>query len=105
MTNPAALRKQFEDELKTLSVRLKAIGEGIHAPKSADWEEQAVDSENDEVLDALDTATREKILGLRAAIKRLEAGTYGICESCDGAISPVRLEAIAWTSHCVKCAD
>ena len=104
MIEPTALRQQFEDELRTLSTRLKAIEEGIHAPKSADWAEQAVDSENDEVLDALDTATREKIDGLRSAIGKIDSGTYGVCESCDGAIGPTRLEAIAWASQCLNCA-
>ena len=105
MTDRTALRRQFEDELRALTSRLKSIERDIQAPKSADWEEQAVDSENDEVLDALDVATREKILGLRSAVEKLDAGTYGACESCGKAISAGRLEALAWASHCVNCAE
>ena len=105
MTDTPALRRQFEDELKALTNRLKSIERDIQAPKSADWGEQAVDSENDEVLDALDVATREKMTGLQSAIEKLDAGTYGLCEACGEKIGPGRLEAIAWTSHCVNCAD
>lgn len=105
MNDPTALRRQFQDELEALTTRLKAIQRDIHAPKSADWQEQAVDSENDEVLDALDVATREKIEGLRSALEKLDEGSYGVCEDCGDGIKAARLEAIPWASLCLKCAD
>lgn len=105
MTDPAELRRQFEDELRTLTSRLQAIERDIQKPKAADWEEQATDSENDEVLDALDVATREKIESLQTALVKLDEGTYGVCESCEEEITPERLEAIPWAAVCVSCAD
>jgi RNA polymerase-binding transcription factor DksA len=38
------------------------------------------------------------------ALRRIEAGTYGTCESCGQAIAKARLEAIPYTRFCVKCA-
>lgn len=36
------------------------------------------------------------------AIKKLDAGTYGFCETCEEAISEPRLEAMPATRWCVK---
>ena len=39
------------------------------------------------------------------AIERIDQGTYGICQSCHGSISPERLEAMPASIHCIKCAS
>ena len=38
-----------------------------------------------------------------AALARMQAGTYGKCQSCGRDISPERLEAIPWATHCIDC--
>ena len=40
---------------------------------------------------------------VHAALGRVSEGTYGICESCEEAISPRRLQAIPWAKYCVAC--
>ncbi len=42
---------------------------------------------------------------IEAAIERIDNGSYGRCEECGGKISKARLEAIPYTSFCVKCAS
>jgi DnaK suppressor protein len=37
------------------------------------------------------------------ALAKLEEGTYGVCDACGKAISPERLEALAWATLCVTC--
>ena len=44
---------------------------------------------------------REQIRKARAAV---EAGTYGTCEQCGGAIGASRLEARPASTRCVRCA-
>ena len=44
---------------------------------------------------------REQIRKARAAV---EAGTYGTCEQCGGAIGAARLEARPASTRCVRCA-
>ena len=105
MSDQQALRKELESQLSNLQSRLQKIAGHIQKPKSADFEEQATDSENDEVLDALDVATRDRIVGLQAALARMDSGTYGKCEGCRRAITPARLEAIPWATLCVRCAE
>jgi RNA polymerase-binding transcription factor DksA len=35
------------------------------------------------------------------ALRRLELGTYGICEECGKPIDEARLEAVPWARYCV----
>lgn len=71
---------------------------------SDDWEEQAQELENEEVLGALDDAARAEIVGIRAALDRIRQGRYGLCTSCGEAIAPRRLQALPTTPLCVDCA-
>jgi RNA polymerase-binding transcription factor DksA len=41
----------------------------------------------------------------REALRRIDQGTYGRCESCGESIAKARLEAIPFTRLCVKCAE
>ena len=41
----------------------------------------------------------------RAALARMDEGTYGQCEACGKTIAKARLEAIPYTRYCVECAD
>lgn len=47
-------------------------------------------------LDLLSKANR--------ALERVDAGTYGICETCGKAIPIERLEVLPYTTLCVECA-
>jgi RNA polymerase-binding transcription factor DksA len=40
----------------------------------------------------------------RAALSRLDAGTFGRCERCGHAISKARLDVVPYTRHCIRCA-
>jgi len=41
---------------------------------------------------------------ISAALRRVEAGTFGKCESCDKQIAAERLKALPYTRYCVTCA-
>lgn len=46
---------------------------------------------------------RSKLTSIDQALERIEQGTYGICESCEGEITPERLRAMPFTRLCVQC--
>lgn len=65
---------------------------------------------------ATDTYDREFSLGLASnerqalyelddALKKIEEGTFGICEDCKGLITKTRLKAIPHARLCVKCQE
>lgn len=41
---------------------------------------------------------------ISAALRRIDAGSFGTCESCDKAIVAERLKALPYTRYCVNCA-
>src|SRR5579864_1229206 len=42
---------------------------------------------------------------VRAALRRIDARTFGICVSCDENINPKRLAAVPWASSCIVCQE
>ena len=73
-------------------------------PVEKDFEEQAVQMENEEVLNALDAEGRATLLKIDHALKRIETGNYDICTMCDTMIPTERLRAMPYTELCVDCA-
>jgi RNA polymerase-binding transcription factor DksA len=71
---------------------------------SADSAEQAVETENDEVLDRLAESTRIELSHLDHAMHRLDGGRYGECEICGRPIGDRRLEALPEATQCARCA-
>jgi DnaK suppressor protein len=41
--------------------------------------------------------------GIRAALHRIDKGTYGICADCQEGISPKRLNALPFATYCIQC--
>ncbi len=46
---------------------------------------------------------RKLIIKIDEAVKRIDDGTYGICENCGDLISEKRLEARPVTTYCIDC--
>src|SRR5713101_7888859 len=53
---------------------------------------------------ALLEATRERLAAIDAALRRLEAGRYGVCERCGQPIGEGRLTARPAALTCIRCA-
>ncbi|MDH4037209.1 MAG: TraR/DksA family transcriptional regulator [Candidatus Krumholzibacteria bacterium] len=43
------------------------------------------------------------VIALEAALRRIDKGTYGVCEECSEKIPPRRLEAFLAARLCIKC--
>jgi RNA polymerase-binding protein DksA len=41
---------------------------------------------------------------VEAAIERLQAGTYGVCQQCGHKVGMERLQAVPYAAHCIACA-
>lgn len=48
---------------------------------------------------------REALYELDDALKKIEDGTFGICEDCKGLIAKNRLKAVPYARFCVKCQE
>jgi RNA polymerase-binding protein DksA len=108
MRNQQAIREQLAARYAEIQVRLAHITrDERHAtkPLEADFAEQAVERENDEVLAALDDSIRAEMARIERTFARMDAGEYGICEACGQAIPPKRLEALPHATRCVACEE
>ena len=61
-------------------------------------------ADHDEVVDALDGATRRDVTQIEAALRRMDAGTWRTCIRCEESIEEARLEALATVTLCRRCA-
>ena len=42
---------------------------------------------------------------VRAALRRIDEGTFGVCVHCEEEISPKRINAVPWTPYCIDCQE
>jgi len=108
MNNNNDIHKELMDKLDELTSRLSDIEKNTHhkeSPVSADFAEQATESENDEVLAALEDETSATIANIKNSLKRMEEGNYGICAVCGIDIPDERIKALPYTDKCFECAD
>jgi len=99
------IRGALLDRLAALSARLDQVERDLSQPHDPDSSEQAAEREGEEAEAALGEATLSEITAIRAAIARIDEGSYGRCVTCDGEISPQRLVAIPAASQCFDCAS
>jgi len=79
--------------------------EGIAIEKSADqMDEIQYATERDLAIRNVD---RESTLlrQVKAALRRIQNGTFGTCVDCEETISPKRLTAVPWATRCIKCQE
>ncbi len=97
------VRTQLSARLAALITRADVLEARLRAPLEADSEEQAAHLEQDDVLPHLSDAARAEAQTIRAALQRLDAGTYGRCTRCGQAIAPARLSARPEAATCMSC--
>ncbi len=92
-----AERDRVADQLRELGVDRSTYDEGFA-------DSGQVTAERGEV-EALVGSLRETFTDINDALAKLEAGTYGQCESCGQPIGDARLEAMPMARLCMACAS
>lgn len=54
-----------------------------------------------ELDEGLEEGARETLVEIEAALQRIDAGTYGVCDGCGKPIGAERLAAIPWARLCI----
>jgi len=107
MSQYQELRKELEVELREVlstNERLTDHLRNVDRTLPRDSEDLAQFLENDEVLEALEARSRDRIEELRTAIARIDSGSYNLCAACGGKIEAGRLDILPTTTLCVACA-
>lgn len=91
-------------ELEERVERLTRDQRHADEPVEKDFEEQASQRENDEVVDELLRESQRELQQIIRALARMDAEGYGVCAACGADIGEGRLNAIPEATHCIKCA-
>jgi len=99
------LRAQLEAERADLLSQLAELGVGAGAAAALTYDANFADSsqvtaEKGET-EALAATLQEALDAVDAALVRMEAGTYGLCDRCHEPIAPARLEAMPSATRCM----
>ncbi len=103
-----AYKSQLQNMRSELTHRVEALEKDIHhteEPVEKDFAEQATQSENDDVLNALDDEAKTTIIQIDNALLRIQNGNFGICEKCGNPINENRLQIIPFANLCITCAE
>jgi DnaK suppressor protein len=101
MKGIAEILKHKEQEL----VQVLRSRDGIAIEKSADpMDEIQYATERDLAIGNVDRESK-LLRQVRAALDRVNDGSYATCIECDEDISPKRLAAVPWAPRCIKCQD
>jgi DnaK suppressor protein len=86
---------------------LTAVKEGRESSTDdlQDAADHAVQSYQKELLFLQGTNGHTQMTQVRAALERLDEGTFGECLHCGKLIGQKRLEALPWTPYCIDCQE
>ncbi|MFL1376900.1 MULTISPECIES: TraR/DksA family transcriptional regulator [unclassified Nocardiopsis] len=95
----AAARREIRQVEEQVAERLEDPVEGA-GDDPADTGAKAFEREHEL---ALAYNTRDLLAASERAIERMDAGTYGVCDSCGRPIGKARLQAFPRATLCVSC--
>ncbi|MCJ7655284.1 MAG: TraR/DksA C4-type zinc finger protein [Dehalococcoidia bacterium] len=110
MTNFSELYERLKQEqtclkreLQQLKLEEKSADEQREGSPFGKREEGATEAFELEKRMALERRLTDTLVEVEHALKKYEAGTYGICDLCSRPIEPARLEALPQATLCLEC--
>lgn len=86
-------------------VELLRRRDGIAIEKAADaLDEVRLAADRELMIHTLDRESH-RLRQVRAALARIEDGSYGYCLGCGDPIPAKRLDAVPWAAYCVRCQE
>ncbi len=108
------VRQQLEQQLENTRNDIKEIDDQVRAfgqdHELAEGVDNHIGDDSDIVYEQERLLTvREELNGRRHriehALKKMDKGTWGICENCGEPIAPERLEALPFVTLCITCQE
>ena len=94
-----------ERELLTGITRSQTDGRKADAAGAQDMADQADSCYTKESLFQQSSSARDLLVLVQAALRRDEAGRFGLCVECGEPVHKKRLDAVPWARHCMVCQD
>ncbi len=109
----AQLKQQLETERARLGaekdkVESRAVRRnGADLSAESQYDDHPAELGTDAFERERDLASRDEVEELleeiEIALRKIEEGTYGLCDACGKPISPARLEALPYAALCLDC--
>jgi|SRR5579862_182020 len=90
--------RDLEAEIGGLESQVRAAPEDTRGDEA----DQAVSSEQRDMAAQQHEVVIATLKQVRAALQRIEDGTFGTCVNCGRPIEKARLDAIPWTPYCLE---
>jgi DnaK suppressor protein len=94
---------RLNHELQQLKAEEKSADEQREGSPFGKREEGATEAFELEKRMVLERRLTDALVEVEHALKKYEAGTYGICDLCGRPIEPARLEALPQANLCFEC--
>lgn len=88
---------------KRLGMDLDDLSHDKGMQRSGDAADAAFTSSGEELSSQLAELEAKELVQVERAIRRLKQGTYGKCEGCAVKIPVARLDALPFSTLCIKC--
>jgi RNA polymerase-binding protein DksA len=95
--NLQAMSKQFVDKIEHLKQNSLVRNDSVVSP------EDGTDVFDRQFNLSLASAEQKSLSAIYDALKRLEEGTYGKCDTCGDIIGTARLKALPFVKMCINC--
>jgi DnaK suppressor protein len=96
-------KQRLLEELNKLLNLHKGESWNNEQESAADLLDEASKSSERRLLSSLSVNDAQVYRQIESALKKIEKGTYGLCEECRNAIPASRLKILPYATHCVRC--
>lgn len=106
------MNKKAQEQFKKLLLAKRAdLLEVVRSKKETDLRDVEIGDEIDsasqniekEMLFELADNEKQMLDAIESALRRIEKGSFGLCESCRAEIADKRINAIPWVRYCMPC--
>ncbi len=103
--NLKKIKEKLLNERELLIEKLKGNDLSIDDSETPDPVDLAVRNYSKNVMLAVSENESRQLLLIDEALQRIDDEEYGLCQNCEQAITPKRLEAIPWARYCLNCQE
>lgn len=93
------------DDLVRNIARVEEEGRAADEDTTVDLADKAANSYTKEFLFGQTNAERSFLHMIEDALKRMKAGSYGLCANCEDEVQQKRLDAVPWAKYCIDCQE
>ena len=94
---------QRRDDLLTVVQRKKEQEFQAVEEEIGDEADVATRSVEKEMLFELTDSEKQTLDMVEGALRKIEKGIYGLCESCQKPIGRLRIDVMPWARYCIRC--